>query len=130
LRAHPSPLRVEDLSEHNCLTHSYFGKSLWHFEQDGEQVAVPIHGNISGNEATALMRATMAGAGVAMLPSYLASPFLRNGELIRLLPEARPLDLTLYAVYASRKHMPITLRSLLDFLVDRFKAEPDWDKNL
>jgi len=65
-----------------------------------------------------------------MLPSYLASPFLRNGELIRLLPEARPLDLTLYAVYASRKHMPTPLRSLLDFLVDRFKAEPDWDKNL
>ena len=130
LHEHPSPLRVEDLSEHNCLTHSYFGKSLWHFEQDGEQVAVPIHGNISGNETTALMRATMAGAGVAMLPSYLVSPFLRNGELIRLLPEARPLDLTLYAVYASRKHMPTTLRSLLDFLVDRFKAGPEWDENL
>mgnify|MGYP001594782097 FL=1 len=26
LHEHPSPLRVEDLSEHNCLTHSYFGK--------------------------------------------------------------------------------------------------------
>ena len=63
LREHPAPQRVEDLSQHNCLTHSYFGKSLWHFEQDGEQVSVPVQGNISANEASTLLRATMAGAG-------------------------------------------------------------------
>lgn len=130
LREHPAPQRVEDLSDHNCLTHSYFGTKLWHFEQYGEQVAVPIHGNISSNESTALMRAAMAGTGVVMLPTYMASPFLRNGALIRLLPDARPRDLTLYAVYASRKHMPATLRSLLDFLAKRFEAEPEWDKGI
>ena len=42
LRDHPTPQRVEELSRHNCLTHSYVGKSLWHFEQDGEQVSVPV----------------------------------------------------------------------------------------
>lgn len=74
------------------------------------------------------MQAAMAGAGVVMLPTYLVSPFLRSGELIRLVPEARPRDLNLYAVYASRKHMPATLRSLLDFLAKRFENEPEWEK--
>jgi hypothetical protein len=36
----------------------------------------------------------------------------------------------MYAVYASRKHMPAALRSMLDFLVLRFPEEPEWDKGL
>lgn len=130
LREHPAPQRVEDLSLHNCLTHSYFGKSLWHFEQDGEPVSVPVQGNISANEASTLLRATMAGAGVAMLPSYLAGMHIHSGELIRLLPQAEPRQMNIYAVYASRKHMPVALRSMLDFLVLWFPEEPAWDVGL
>ncbi|MGH8389169.1 MAG: LysR family transcriptional regulator [Pseudomonas sp.] len=130
LREHSTPQRVEDLSQHNCLTHSYFGKSLWHFEQDGEQVSVPVQGNISANEASTLMRAAMAGAGVAMLPTYQASVHIQSGELVRLLPKAEPRQMNVYAVYASRKHMPAALRSLLDFLVQRFPEEPAWDVGL
>lgn len=130
LREHPTPLRVEDLSRHNCLTHSYVGKSLWHFEQDGEQVSVPVQGNISANEASTLLQATIAGAGVAMLPSYQAGAHIKNGELTRLLPHAEPRRMNMYAVYASRKHMPSALRSLLDFLVLKFPEMPEWDVGL
>ena len=38
--------------------------------------------------------------------------------------------MNIYAVYASRKHMPATLRSMLDFLSERFTEEPAWDKGL
>ncbi len=127
LREHPAPQKVEDLARHNCLTHSYFGKSLWHFEENGEHVSVPVHGNITANEASTLMRVTLAGAGVAMLPSYQAGELIRSGELVRLLPHAEPRQMNIYAVYASRKHMPSALRSLLDFLVLRFPEEPVWD---
>ena len=130
LREHPTPQRVEDLSRHNCLTHSYVGKSLWHFEQDGEQVSVPVQGNISANEASTLLQATITGAGVAMLPSYQAGTHIKNGELIRLLPHAEPRRMNMYAVYASRKHMPSALRSLLDFLVLKFPERPEWDVGL
>lgn len=130
LREHPTPQRVEDLSRHNCLTHSYVGKSLWHFEQDGEPVSVPVQGNISANEASTLLQATIAGAGVAMLPSYQAGPHIQNGELERLLAHAEPRRMNMYAVYASRKHMPSALRSLLDFLVQRFPETPEWDAGL
>jgi len=130
LREHPAPQRVEDLGRHNCLTHSYVGKSLWHFEQDGEQVSVPVQGSISANEASTLLQATMSGAGVAMLPSFLAGAHIKRGELIRLLPHAEPRRMNIYAVYASRKHMPSALRSLLDFLVVKFPEAPEWDVGL
>lgn len=130
LRTHSTPLQVQDLSQHNCLTHSYFGRSLWHFDVQGEAVAVPVQGNISANEAMTLQRATLAGVGIAMLPTYQAAAALRSGELMRLLPHARPRELNLNAVYTSRKHMPATLRSMLDFLAERFTAEPQWDRDL
>lgn len=130
LREHPAPQKVEDLARHNCLTHSYFGKSLWHFEEGGEHVSVPITGTITSNEASTLLRVTLAGAGVAMLPSYQAGDYIRRGELVRLLPGAEPRQMNIYAVYASRKHMPSALRSLLDFLVERFPEEPIWDIGL
>jgi len=130
LSEHGVPQRVEDLSRHNCLTHAYFGHSLWHFEVAGQPVAVPVAGNISANEAMTLQKAALAGAGIAMLPSYQTADALRRGELVRLLPEAQPRTLNLNAVYTSRKHMPATLRSMLDFLVQRFKDEPEWDRHL
>ncbi|MNP30003.1 HTH-type transcriptional regulator DmlR [compost metagenome] len=130
LSEHGVPQRVEDLSRHNCLTHAYFGHSLWHFEVAGQQVAVPVAGNISANEAMTLQKAALASAGIAMLPTYQAADALRRGELVRLLPEAQPRELNLNAVYTSRKHMPATLRSMLDFLVQRFKDEPEWDRDL
>lgn len=130
LRQHPAPLDVRELSTHNCLTHSYFGRSVWQFDVNGEQVEVPVHGSISANEALTLQQATLAGAGIAMLPTYLSAGKVRSGELIRLLPDARPRALSLNAVYTSRKHMPATLRSMLDFLAERFTDPPKWDQLL
>jgi DNA-binding transcriptional LysR family regulator len=46
------------------------------------------------------------------------------------LPAAEPGLFNFYAVYASRKHMPSALRSLLDFLVLRFPETPEWDRGL
>jgi len=65
-----------------------------------------------------------------MLPSFLAGVHIHSGELVRLLPHAEPRQMNMYAVYASRKHMPAALRSMLDFLVQRFKDEPEWDRDL
>lgn len=130
LREHPAPQQVDDLSQHNCLTHSYFGKSLWHFTCEGEELSVPVQGNISANEASTLLSATLSGAGVSLLPSYQAGVHVQRGDLVRLLPDAEPRVMNIYAVYASRKHMPAALRSMLDFLAQRFTPQPAWDKGL
>jgi DNA-binding transcriptional LysR family regulator len=129
LRAHPLR-RVEDLTQHNCLTHSYYGKTLWDFEVDGEPTSVAVSGNISANDSIALAVAARGGAGVAMLPTYVAAPLIRAGELVALLPHARPRELSIHAVYTSRKHMSSALRAMLDFLIERLPAEPLWDREL
>src|SRR5450830_817710 len=55
LREHGTPKKVADLALHNCLTHSYVGKSLWEFDHKGKQSSVAVSGNISANEAMVLL---------------------------------------------------------------------------
>ena len=48
-------------------------------------------------------------------------------RLVPLFPDFEPQVVGMYAVYASRKHMPATLRTMLDFLAARFTETPAWD---
>ncbi|MGJ0577935.1 LysR family transcriptional regulator [Xenorhabdus bovienii] len=122
------PQKPTDLASHNCLTYNFFGKSLWLFEKQHEQYSVPVSGTLSANESTVLMEATLQGAGIAMQPYYSAAPYLISGQLVELLPDYQPQAMGIYGIYASRQNMPVTLRTLLDFLVDWFANAPHWQQ--
>lgn len=124
---HGKPQAPADLARHNCLTYSNFGRGEWRFQRAGEDISVPIAGNLSANEATFLTQATLAGTGIALQPTYLAGPLIRSGQLIHLLPDWQAPELTIWGVYLSRRHVPASLRTMLDFLVARFGPNPAWD---
>jgi len=130
LAAHGTPRHPQDLALHNCLTYSYFGKSLWHFDAQGMKSAVAVSGNLSANESVVLMAGTVQGAGISMQPYYSAAPLLASGELIELMPDYRPQSMGIYGIYTSRRQMPATLRTMLDFLVEWFANDPAWRATL
>jgi DNA-binding transcriptional LysR family regulator len=127
IERHGLPKSPADLSRHNCLTYSNFGKGEWRFACGSEQVNVPVSGNLSANEAAVLTQATLAGAGVALQPTYLVGPLIQSGQLLKLLPAWSPPELTIWGVYLSRKHLPASLRTMLNFLVERFGGQPVWE---
>ncbi|MQA39568.1 LysR family transcriptional regulator [Rugamonas aquatica] len=122
-----TPLRAGDLAAHNCLTYTYFGKSLWQFtDRDGEAVSVPVSGNLSANEDLILLKAAVEGAGIALQPLYSAAPLIAEGKLAALLPDYAPQQMGIYGIYTSRQHMSPALRAMLDFLLDWFARDPAW----
>ncbi|GAB3254681.1 LysR family transcriptional regulator [Chitinimonas naiadis] len=121
------PQQPADLAGHNCLTYSNFGKGEWRFVRDGDESSVPVGGNLSANDAAVLTQAALAGTGIALQPTYLVGPLIRSGQLVALLPGWQPPELIIWGVYQSRRHVPATLRTLLDFLVARFSGVPGWD---
>ena len=138
---HPAPRHPAGLAQHNCLTYSYFGKSVWRFAPQPGQAAgtrggeagegsgalqVPVGGNLSANESMALLAATVEGAGVALQPRFAAAPLLASGRLVELLPAWRPQQMGIYGIYTSREHMPPALRAMLDHLLDWFAHDPVW----
>jgi len=121
LAARGTPQRPADLAGHNCLTYTYFGKSLWQFtDAAGAAVAVPVSGNLSADDDLVLQKAAEQGAGIALQPVYSAAPLLADGRLVALLPDCTPQPMGVYGIYTSRQHMPLALRAMLDFLVAWF----------
>lgn len=124
LVAHGVPKAPLDLAAHRCLSYANFGKSVWTFKRGEESSRVNVSSPFSANDATALLRAALAGGGLAVQPTYLANPHLENGTLQKVLPDWELPDMAIYALYPSRKHLSPAVRSLLDFLVTRFSQLP------
>jgi DNA-binding transcriptional LysR family regulator len=122
LAAHGTPAVPADLEAHRCLSFANFGKSTWALRRDGKTCVVKVRSQLSANEATALMQAALAGGGLALQPTYLANPHLASGRLLPVLPQWQPPDMSIYALYPSRKHLSPAVRALLDFLVERFSS--------
>lgn len=119
------PQTPAELGRHRCLSYANFGKSVWQLSRGDEHTQVSVASHFSANEATALLRAALAGGGIALQPTYLANPHLQDGSLQAVLPDWKVPDLAIYALYPSRKHLPPAVRAFLDFLAERF-AKMHW----
>jgi DNA-binding transcriptional LysR family regulator len=123
------PSAPDDLRNHRCVTHAYVGRTEFRLQRNGQTLRIPVRGQLQSNEAAVTRRAALAGAGIAMLPTYFVSEDLASGELIRLLPDCEPEPLGIHAVYLSRQHQPQLLRMMVEFLADRMKGEAaPWDR--
>ncbi len=124
LAKHGMPHLPADLERHRCLSYANFGKSVWELSQGGRTERVAVSGHFSANEATTLLRAALAGGGIALQPTYLANPHIASGELQALLPGWELPVMAINALYTSRRHQSPAVRALLDFLVERFEGAP------
>lgn len=119
------PQHPDELRTHDCLGYANFGRSSWHFSRQEHQLTVNVATRFTANEATVLLHAALADGGIALQPRYLAAPYLASGQLLTVLPDWQVPQMTIYALYTSRRHQSAAVRALLDFLLARF-AEPAW----
>lgn len=127
LARHGTPRVAEDLRDHRCVAHAFGIGQQYRFTRGDEVVTVPVAWRFHTNETAVLRQAVLCGAGIGMLPSYyMLGPDLQAGRLVRLLPDHEPEEMGIHAIYLSRRHQPLALRLLVDFLAQRFAGAP-WD---
>lgn len=114
----------QDLVKHACLGYKNFERHIWHVSQGEQFESVTVDCRLSINEATALLHATLNGMGVCLQPTYLVNRYIDDGSLCHVLPEWKPKDLTIYALYSSRKHLSPNVRALIDYLEGYFNQHP------
>ncbi len=84
----------------------------------GEAVEVDMPVALQSVSMDLLYRATLDGAGVAVLSRLLAAPHLESGALVHLLPDWIHGRLTVYAAVPTRKLIPARTRAFLTFIGD------------
>lgn len=121
LAAHGTPRHPHELAGHEILAYSYWSdKDEWRFDGPEGAVSVRTQPCLSSNSGDTCRAAALAGQGVILQPSFLVDMDLAAGTLVELMPEYRAVELGIYAVYPTRKHVPAKVRALLDFLGERF----------
>jgi DNA-binding transcriptional LysR family regulator len=121
LAAHGTPRHPHELAGHEILAYSYWSdKDEWRFDGPEGAVSVRTQPRLSSNSGDTCRAAALAGQGVILQPSFVVDTDLAAGTLVELMPEYRAVELGIYAVYPTRKHVPAKVRALLDFLGEKF----------
>ncbi len=122
--------QAADLAEVDCLFYGYRKHAAqWRFTADRLPQAVNVRSRIAANSSDAVKALALQGLGVALLPSFAIADELRDGRLLRVLPELHPhgyLGNHLYAIYAPMRHPSPKLRSFLAFLREVWLPQQRW----
>ena len=93
----------------------------WEFNGPQGPVVVKVKPHMRTNSGDTCAAAAVQHQGIVLQPAFLVGPHLAAGELVEVLPQYRSIELGVYAVYPSRKHLPPKVRALIDFLVERLR---------
>jgi DNA-binding transcriptional LysR family regulator len=113
------PRTPDDLSRHNCVQYRrrWDGDVFeWPFERNRKSRRIAVDGRVMVNDMDLAIRAALDGLGIAYTIEALAEPFIRSGQLVRVLEDWSPSLEGLFLYYSGRRQVPATLRVLIDMI--------------
>jgi len=116
----PLPQTPQDLRDHACINYRWSATGAlyrWHFENpDRSPLDVDVSGPLTLNDTGIIIEAALEGSGLACLPESSVMDQIASGRLVRTLDEwCRPFS-GFFLYYPSRRHMPVSLRTFIDFV--------------
>jgi DNA-binding transcriptional LysR family regulator len=125
---HPPPRTPDDLKDHDCIQfrRSSDGSVVdWAF---GRSQRISVTGRLMVNDPQISVRAAIDGLGIAYTIEPLAQPFLRSGQLVRVLEDWSPSFEGMFLYYPGHRQVPAALRALVDMI--RVSSSVLWSKRL
>jgi DNA-binding transcriptional LysR family regulator len=113
------PRSPDDLARHRCIQyrrHADGAISDWWFERNGNSKQISVDGRVMVNDPDLAVRAAVDGLGIAYVTEALAEPFLRSGQLVRVLEDWSPAFEGFFLYYPGHRQVPATLRAFIDMI--------------
>lgn len=123
LEMHGTPSHPSELADHKVIGYSYWSTGdHWQFDGPDGPVSVTTKPWMYTNNGDTCRTLALAHKGVTLQPTFLIGKDLAAGRLVEILPEFRSIELGIYAIYPTRKHVAPKVRVLVDFLVQQFSG--------
>jgi DNA-binding transcriptional LysR family regulator len=113
------PRTPDDLAGHSCVQYRQAAEGevfVWSFERNRKSRRVSVDGQVMVNDPDLAIRAAVDGLGIAYTVEAAAEPFLRSGQLVRVLEDWSPSFEGLFLYYPGHRQVPVTLRALIDLI--------------
>lgn len=92
------------------------------FGPDGEETVIPYAPRFVTTDMIALREAALKGIGIVQLPFLIVAEQLKEGSLVRLLPQWHAKKDIIHLVYPSRRGLLPAVRALVDYLSDYYRS--------
>lgn len=125
LKARGALRKAGDLAAHDCLVYSSVqGDDRWSLTlPGGGERSIPVKGHLRSNSLSAVLDATIAGMGVAILPWYVAGPSVAVGAVRQVLADHRLPTQDVHAVFPSPKMVPAKVSQFIEWLAGEFDGK-------
>jgi DNA-binding transcriptional LysR family regulator len=113
------PRAPDDLARHSCVQYRLAlggGTFVWPLVRNGKTRRITVDGRVMVNDADLATRAAVDGLGIAFTPEALAEPFLRSGQLVRVLEDWSPSFEGFFVYYPGHRQVPASLRAFIDMV--------------
>jgi DNA-binding transcriptional LysR family regulator len=128
LKARTLPSEPADLKAHDCVTFNAKNNERdWDLVSGRRKVRVHVSGSVSSRDINWVNAFVHRGHGVGLLPSTYCDDDIAQSRLIRLLPKWTSSPMSVFAVYPSRKFLPLRLSVFLEALAGW--TSPLWIKD-
>ena len=114
------PQDPDDLREHHCidLLLPDTNKPVpWEFMRGKRISEVAVNASITVDLPLAAVSTAVAGGGVARLLDFSVADEIAAGRLVEVLGAFRPPPTPISIVYPASRHLPVNVRTFVDFLV-------------
>ncbi len=121
LKRHGRPKVPQDLAGHECLQYinPQDGRVFdWEFHRGKKKLVVATRGRLTLTDGDSLVRACVAGAGIAQMLALGFESLLTGGALVDLFPDWPDERFPLYAIRPSRRLPPAAVEAFLDFCTE------------
>ena len=117
--AHPKPLIPQDLADQHCINlrqPTAGGLYAWELEKGGRELKVRVEGQLTFNNTLMIVRAAMAGFGLACVLEDQVLTQITEGSLVRVLGDWCPPFAGYHLYYPSRRQASAAFVLLVDAL--------------
>ncbi len=115
--------RPKDLAEHNCLI---FGSNSdvtkWSFHSKNEKIKVPIRPHSTANQMQSLVTLASTHAGIAFVPYFACKHEIKEGSLVRVLPDWSITTYEVHLVSPNISGMPTRVKKVADEIAGSTKS--------
>ncbi|UPG73683.1 LysR family transcriptional regulator [Roseomonas gilardii subsp. gilardii] len=116
---HPRPVTPQDLNGHRCINlrlPTAGGLYAWEFGKDGRELRVRVDGQLVFNSVSLVLRAALAGLGLACVMEDHVRTHLVEGSLVRVLEDWCPPFAGYHLYYPSRRQPSAAFALLVESL--------------
>ncbi len=122
LAEHGQPTTPRELQDHQCIVIRENERAFnnWQLTDGKQQTMVKVRCRLGVNHGEIAVDWALAGHGIVLRSEWDIAPYLRSGELVRVLTPWVGTAADIHAIYPPRHHLSAKVRTFIDFLAERF----------